>query len=83
MTTSHDWPLRVAGAILLSLGAAAAYWLPAMVAVGLLVVVLLTLAVHPSREREAADAGDTSISESELADHRLGDGLIKLPRGVA
>jgi hypothetical protein len=63
MTTGHDWLPRIAGVVLLGLGAAAAYWLPAMIAVAVLVAVLLALAVQLSRDR-GADAAATSISES-------------------
>lgn len=63
MTTGHQWRPRVAGAILLGIGASVAYWIPAMLAVGLLVVVLLALAIHLSRERGATGASVTSTSK--------------------
>ena len=66
LTTGHDWLPRIAGAILLGHGAAAAFWLPAMVTIALLVIVLLTLAVHLSRARDrwTADADVASVSQS-------------------
>jgi low temperature requirement protein LtrA/transcriptional regulator with XRE-family HTH domain len=63
MATGHDWLPRVVGAIVLGFGAAAAYWLPAMLAVVVLVVLLVALAVHLARERAATPAEATSRND--------------------
>jgi low temperature requirement protein LtrA len=52
MTTHADWVPRIIGALALGVGAVTAYWLPAMLAMGMLVVVLIGLATHLGRERE-------------------------------
>jgi low temperature requirement protein LtrA len=51
LITGRDWQSRALGAGLLALGAAVAYWLPAMAAIALLVVILVALAVYLSTDR--------------------------------
>jgi low temperature requirement protein LtrA len=56
LTTGHDWLARGLGAGVLGLGAAGVYWLPAMVAITLLVVILVALAVYLSTDRPDSQA---------------------------
>jgi low temperature requirement protein LtrA len=51
LTTGRDWQARVLGAGLLAVGAVGAYWLPATVAIAMLVIILVALAVHLSMDR--------------------------------
>jgi low temperature requirement protein LtrA len=55
--TGTGWLPRVIGAALLGVAAASAYWLPAYAVVALLVVILLALAVHLTR-----DTTDTPVT---------------------